>query len=98
MGTRESSMQFLQTINILGTRLDRLHESLPEFTDDYHRLFVYFVGQKFEDLPPDTIKICDRKKDQQIDFYKVEEDRFVAYQCKLPDLGILDLISNGIFA
>jgi len=90
MNTNYASTQFLDTINALRTRMDRLQETLPEFTDDYHRLFVYFVGQQFEEIPPDILNICDRQNDQKIDFYKVEESRFVAYQCKLPELDRLE--------
>ena len=86
LSANESPTQFLETLGILRTRLDRLQESLPEFTDDYHRLFVYFVGQQFEEVPPDALKICDRQNDQKVDFYKMEEDRFIVYQCKLPEL------------
>src|SRR4051794_21747657 len=89
MSTNVSEGTFTETLKRLRERLDKLQESLPEFTDDYHRLFLYFIGEQFEDLSPDRMKICDRQRDQKIDFYNVEEDRFVGYQCKVPDLEIL---------
>jgi hypothetical protein len=85
-----SSSEFPDIIKRLRDRLDQLSESLPEFTDDYHRLFLYFAGETFEEVSPDRIKICDRKGDQKLDFYNAEEDRFVAYQCKLPELDLLE--------
>jgi hypothetical protein len=87
--TSEFAIDFPDILNRLRLRLDEMSESLPEFTDDYHRLFLYFVGEHFEDVSPDRIKISDQQRDQKIDFYDVEEDRFAAYQCKLPDLDLL---------
>ena len=63
---------------------------IPEAIDDYHRLFLYFVGEQFEGISPEEIKICDQKGDQKIDFYDEGEDRFVVYQCKLPELERLE--------
>lgn len=85
-----SPAEVSEIVKRLRLQLDQISETLPEFTDDYHRLFNYFIGEHFEEVPPDRIKICDRQRDQKIDFYNAEEDRFVAYQCKLPDLELLE--------
>ncbi|MBN2393546.1 MAG: AIPR family protein [Anaerolineae bacterium] len=79
-----------ETTQMLRKRLEQLQDDVPELTDDYHRLFLYFIGDQFENLPPSKIKICDRKLDQKIDFYHAGEDRFVAYQCKLPEFELLE--------
>jgi len=75
-----------ETIEMLERRLEQIQDEVPDFVDDYHELFDYFVGERFEGISPDQLKITDQKSDQQIDFYEDFEDRFVAYQCKLPDL------------
>ena len=82
---KAAEKEFLEIVNLLKNRLDQLEEDIPE-ADDYHRLFLYFVGEQFEGISPEDIKICDRKGDQKIDFYDAAEDRFVVYQCKLPEL------------
>ena len=86
MKAAEGTNRFLETVDLLKKRLEQLQEEIPEAVDDYHRLFLYFVGEQFEGISPEEIKICDRKGDQKIDFYDAGEDRFVAYQCKLPEL------------
>ena len=90
MKTAEKEKEFLEIVDLLKNRLDRLQEETPEETDDYHRLFLYFVGEQFEGISPEKIQICDQKGDQKIDFYDAGEDRFVAYQCKLPELELLE--------
>lgn len=89
--TRKAS-KLLETIELLKNRLEQLQEEIPEATDDYHRLFLYFVGEQFEGISPDKIRICDGSPqgDQKIDFYDAGEDRFVAYQCKLPEFERLE--------
>jgi len=89
MTTTRTEVEFPEIVERLRNQLDQISENLPEFTDDYHRLFNYFIGEHFEEVSPDRIKICDRQRDQKIDFYNAEEDRFVAYQCKLPDMDLL---------
>ena len=79
MRTTEETNQFLETVDLLKKRLEQLQEEIPEAIDDYHRLFDYFVGEQFEGISPDEIKICDQKGDQKIDFYDAGEDRFVVY-------------------
>ena len=86
----EKPIQFLETVDLLRKRLEQLQEEIPEAVDDYHRLFLYFVGEQFEGISPEEIKISDQKGDQKIDFYDAGEDRFVAYQCKLPELERLE--------
>ena len=90
MRTAEKAKEFLEIVDLLKKRLDQLQEETPEDTDDYHRLFLYFVGEQFEGISPEKLQICDRKGDQKIDFYDAGEDRFVAYQCKLPELESLE--------
>lgn len=90
MRTTEGTNQFLETVDLLKKRLEQLQEEIPEAIDDYHRLFDYFVGEQFEGISPDEIKICDQKGDQKIDFYDAGEDSFVVYQCKLPELERLE--------
>ena len=90
MRAAEKEKEFLEIIDLLKKRLDQLHEDTPEETDDYHRLFLYFVGEQFEGISPEKIQICDQKGDQKIDFYDAGEDRFVAYQCKLPEIERLE--------
>ena len=74
----------------LTRALEELSEEIPEASGDYHRLFNYFVGLHFEGVTPSRLRVCDRTRDQKIDFYHASEDQFVAYQCKLPDLDKLD--------
>ena len=90
MQDAEKPIQFLETVDLLRKRLEQLQEEIPEAVDDYHRLFLYFVGEQFEGISPEEIKISDQKGDQKIDFYDAGEDRFVAYQCKLPELERLE--------
>ena len=90
MKATEQTHEFLEIIDLLKNRLEQLQEEIPEIIDDYHRLFLYFVGEQFEGISPEKIQICDQKGDQKIDFYDAGEDRFVAYQCKLPELERLE--------
>jgi hypothetical protein len=92
--TAQTNAEFTEIVERLRLQLDHISESLPEFTDDYHRLFNYFIGEHFEEVSPDRIKICDRQRDQKIDFYNSEEERFVAYQCKLPDMDLLETVKS----
>ncbi|GAI07984.1 unnamed protein product, partial [marine sediment metagenome] len=85
----ESKAYILESIDLLRTRLDQIQSELPDVVDDYHKLFLYYVAERFEGLSSEKVKICDRKGDQKIDFFGSTEDRFVAYQCKLPELDIL---------
>ena len=83
---KAAEKEFLEIVNLLKNRLDQLEEDIPE-ADDYHRLFLYFVGEQFEGISPEDIKILRSKKEiRKIDFYDAAEDRFVVYQCKLPEL------------
>ena len=86
----EQTHEFLEIVDLLKNRLEQLQEEIPEIIDDYHRLFLYFVGEQFEGVSPEKIQICDQKGDQKIDFYDAGEDRFVVYQCKLPELERLE--------
>ena len=90
MKASEQEKEFLEIVNLLKGRLEQLQEELPEVVDEYHRLFLYFVGEQFEGISPEKIQICDQKGDQKIDFYDAGEDRFVVYQCKLPELERLE--------
>ena len=94
MNATEETNKFLETVDLLKKRLEQLQEEIPEAIDDYHRLFDYFVGEQFEGISPEEIKICDQKGDQKIDFYDAGEDRFVVYQCKLPELELLEAKKN----
>lgn len=82
--------KIVNTIKMLKKQLDQIQDDVPESTDDHHRLFLYFIGSQFESLLPSKLRVIDGKGDQKIDFYYVGEDRFVAYQCKLPDLDLLE--------
>lgn len=82
--TPQKPVDFLETVEMLERRLEQIEA--PDLVDDLHKLFDYFVGERFEGISPDQLKITDQKSDQQIDFYEDYEDRFVAYQCKLPDI------------
>ena len=44
MKEAEEPTQFLETVDLLRKRLEQLQEEIPEAVDDYHRLFLYFVG------------------------------------------------------
>ena len=94
MKAAEKAKEFLEIVYLLKNRLDQLQEETLEVTDDYHRLFNYFVGEQFEGISPEKIQICDQRGDQKIDFYDAGEDRFVVYQCKLPDLELLEEKKN----
>jgi hypothetical protein len=74
-----------EAIDLLKSKLGSIQENTPEVEDDYHRLFLYFVGYQFEGQEPDELKICDGKDDMGIDIYIAEDDRFAIYQCKLPE-------------
>ena len=92
MGNREQAKEILETVKLLKNRLDQLHEDVPEAVDDYHHIFLYFVGEQFEGVSPEKLRICDRSPggDQKIDFYEANEDRFTVYQCKLPEIENLE--------
>jgi len=90
MGEFELAEEIKDSITMLRNKLDQIQPELPEIIDDYHKLFLYFIGDHFEGILPEKIKICDRKGDQKIDFYHVGENRFAAYQCKLPDLDLIE--------
>ncbi|MBI5695001.1 MAG: AIPR family protein [Nitrospirae bacterium] len=77
-------------IDMLQKKMEHLSEEVPEYTDDIHKLFDYFVGVHFEGVQPDALAVCDQAKDQKIDLYHQTENRFVVYQCKCPDLSLLE--------
>jgi len=70
----ESKAYSLESIDLLRNRLDQIQAELPDVVDDYHKLFLYYVAERFEGLSPEKVKICDRKGDQKIDFYGFSDD------------------------
>jgi hypothetical protein len=86
----EAKANFREITKMLRQRLELLQESVPELLDDEHRLFVFFAGSVLQGIPFEKLKVSDRKGDQKMDFYYVGEDRFVACQCKLPDLDVVE--------
>lgn len=94
MGEFDSPEQIVESIILLRNRLDRIPEELPDVVDDYHKLFVYFIGDLFEAINPQEIMeqglICDQKGEHGIDLYYADERRFVVYQCKLPELDLME--------
>ena len=79
-----------ENINRLKIELDKIQENVPEFTDDYHKLFLYFIADQIEGTSPDKLKICEGALDKKVDFYIDEEEKFIVYQCKLPELEIIE--------
>ena len=94
MSEFDSTEQILESIKLLKNKLDLISEDLPDVVDDYHKLFVYFIGNLFEAIPPQEIMeqglICDQKGEHGIDLYFADERRFVVYQCKLPELDLME--------
>src|SRR5687767_11094343 len=79
---------------LLRKNLDLIQEKIPDTSDDYKWIFNYFIGEKFEGVSPEKLKVCDRVRDKKIDFYQAEDDVFIAYQCKLGDFEKLDKIQT----
>lgn len=77
------------TIKRLREELDKI-ENVPEITEDYHKLFLYFIADQFEGLDPNNVNICEGRLDKKLDFYAAGEETFTVYQCKLPEIDILE--------
>lgn len=82
-----------ETIEMLVKAMDEIPDELPDVVDDYHRLFVFFIGYMYEGIrPQETMEqnlICDQQGEHGIDLYNADENRFVVYQCKLPELNLI---------
>ncbi len=89
MDKYDSADQIIETMEMLRNRLDQISDELPDVVEDYHKLFPYFVAQAFEAIDPkylmDQRLVCDQQLEHGIDFYYTDENRFVAYQCKVPE-------------
>lgn len=83
----------------LKKNFDSIQSEFPESGEDYKRTFNYFIGEKLEGVSPERLRVCDRTKDQHLDFYIAGEDAFSAYQCKLGEFETFDAIpsySDGV--
>ena len=93
MSQYDSPEQVKETVEILMKTLDTIPDELPDVVDDYHKLFVFFIGNMFEAIRPQDIMeqnlICDQQREHGIDLYNVDESRCVIYQCKLPELDLI---------
>ncbi|HTW92584.1 MAG TPA: AIPR family protein, partial [bacterium] len=85
--------KYVDIVGLLRRTLETLSEEGPDLGDDFQKLFVYYIGQQLENIAPDRLRVCDRSKDQKIDFYDITEERVVAYQCKLPDIDDTSVVS-----
>src|SRR5215213_8728273 len=77
---------------LLRRNLELTQENIPDAVEDYKKIFNYFIGEKFEGIAPEKLKVCDKARDQKIDFYQAEDDMFVAYQCKLGEFEKFDKV------
>ena len=67
----DSAYEINETIEMLAARMDQIQLTLPIVEEDYHKLFLYYVGERFEGVAPNNLKITDYKNDKKIDFYSV---------------------------
>ena len=89
MSEYDSPEEVKETVEMLVKTLDEIPDELPDVVEDYHTLFVFFIGNQFEGIRPQEIMeqnlLCDEKGEHGMDLYSVDENRFVVYQCKLPE-------------
>lgn len=89
-----SNLSVKEVNELLRKNLDLIQDKIFESTEDYKKIFNYFIGEKFEGISPERLKVCDKTKDKKIDFYYPEDDVFVAYQCKLGEFENLDKVQT----
>lgn len=84
-----SKEEILNISNRLFDAINHYQDMIPEDTDDPHRIFNYYIGHTFEGYSPDNLKVTDGGNENGMDFYIDTEDRFIAYQCKIPEFSTI---------